>query len=191
MSVQGSNSYCITLQHGRQQLCSCRKIAAESLQFHERLYTTIMQLQQNHSSSTHCTAGPSRRKTLSIKRQGQEPIYKKYKNRCNLGNPVHWRGKWFWTKQELASNMRFLSELTDYRRSDQVYLTTIIVAQQLGGCKLGWMQVGNPVHQSGEGFWDRTRACVEHEVSVGAYGLPPKQPGLSDNHNCCTTIGSL
>jgi hypothetical protein len=53
-----------------------------------------------------------------------------------LGNPVHWRGKWFWTKDELASNMRFLSELTDYCPIDQVDLTTIIVAQQLGGCKL-------------------------------------------------------
>jgi hypothetical protein len=40
------------------------------------------------------------------------------------------------TEHELASNMRFLSELTDYRPSNQVYLSTIIDAQQLGGCKL-------------------------------------------------------
>ncbi len=113
MSVQGSNSYCTTLQDGRQQLCSCSKIAAESLQFH---------LQE----------------------------------RMQLGNPVHWSGKRFWTKHELASNMRFLSKLADYRPSDQVYLTTIIVAQQLGGCKLGWMQLGNPVQKGGERFWHRT-----------------------------------
>jgi hypothetical protein len=42
MSVQASNSYCITLKDDRQQLCSCSKIAAESLQFHPGLYTTIM-----------------------------------------------------------------------------------------------------------------------------------------------------
>jgi hypothetical protein len=55
------------------------------------------------------------------------------------------------TEHELASNMRFLSELTDYRPSNQVYLTTIIVAQQLGVCKLVGQKRGSST------FCTRTR----------------------------------
>jgi hypothetical protein len=55
---------------------------------------------------------------------------------CNWGTLCTRAATVSGTEHELASNMRFLSELTDYRPSNQVYLTTIIVAEQLGGCKL-------------------------------------------------------
>ncbi len=80
---------------------------------------------------------------MSINKQGWEPIHKKYKNGCNWGTLCTGAASGSGTKHELASHMSCLSELTDYRPSDQVYLATIIVAQQLGGCKLVGQKSGS------------------------------------------------
>jgi hypothetical protein len=71
---------------------------------------------------------------------------------------------------QLVSHMSCLSELTKYRPSDQVYVATIIVAQQLGRCKLVGQKRGSFT------FYTRARR-VRTDSGPRPHGQSEQAPG--------------